>query len=535
MTPAWTQRLTVLNGAWIARAATPALLAILALVALHAVYFLAIGLSRPISDMHEFRQTQTALSAYWIWREGHFLAYETPVVGYPWSIPFEFPTYEDLVAALRAIGVPIVVGGRLISFAFLIGLLWPLAILCDALRLGRTTYLVIAILLLASPIHVFWGRTLMIETCAVFFGLAWLAFLARFLERRHARDAVFALLAGILATLTKSTTFPPFGLLGGALFCWTVFLDVRAGLNAARIGTLVLAACAGIVPLAVGLLWVWFSDHVKQANPIGALLTSSALHGWTFGTLQQRLSYQLWHDVIWRRAMRDILGGVAVAAPLLVFAAALNRRILGLAIACVAAFLLPFLLLTNLHIIHNYYQTANAIFLLAAVGLGIAAIAERGGKLLGIVVLLVVVVGQIRYFRDNFAHVVTVDQSGAPAIRIGAAIQRLTRPGEAIVVIGDDWSSAIPFYGERKALALPFFTPAAMAAKLLDDPARSLGGDTLGAVVYCPAMVANYNDGQTAVRHFVAGRALLADVAGCQILAAAGDVEHRVVRGVSEP
>ncbi len=227
----------------------------------------------------------------------------------------------------------------------------------------------------------------------------------------------------------------------------------------------------------------------------------------------------MWHDVIWRRAMRDILGGVAVIAPLIVLAAAFNRRMFVLAVACVVAFLLPFLLLTNLHIIHNYYQTANAIFLLAAIGLGIAAIAERGGKLVGIVVLLVVVASQMIYFRDNFAPVVRADQSGVQAVRVGAAIRALTRPGEAIVVIGDDWSSAIPFYGERKALVLPFFVPAALVAHLLDDPAKALGGDTLGAVVDCPAMVANYNDGAPVVEKFVAGRAILADVAGCRILA----------------
>ncbi len=40
----------------------------------------------------EFRQAQTAISAYFIKQEHNFsLAYPTPVLGKPWSAPFEFP------------------------------------------------------------------------------------------------------------------------------------------------------------------------------------------------------------------------------------------------------------------------------------------------------------------------------------------------------------------------------------------------------------------------------------------------------------
>ena len=44
-----------------------------------AVYFA----DQPILEAHSFRQTQTALTAYWINREGWQLAYQTPVAGYP--------------------------------------------------------------------------------------------------------------------------------------------------------------------------------------------------------------------------------------------------------------------------------------------------------------------------------------------------------------------------------------------------------------------------------------------------------------------
>ncbi|MGH7490376.1 MAG: glycosyl transferase, partial [bacterium] len=70
-----------------------ALWVLLAAVAVHAIYYLCLGLTSPVLDLHNFRQAQTAISAYWSWREGFKLAYETPVLGYPWAIPFEFPIY----------------------------------------------------------------------------------------------------------------------------------------------------------------------------------------------------------------------------------------------------------------------------------------------------------------------------------------------------------------------------------------------------------------------------------------------------------
>ena len=49
----------------------------------------------------EFRQTQTAVSAFFIQREHNFsLAYPTPVLGKPWSIPLEFPLYQWTVVVV---------------------------------------------------------------------------------------------------------------------------------------------------------------------------------------------------------------------------------------------------------------------------------------------------------------------------------------------------------------------------------------------------------------------------------------------------
>jgi hypothetical protein len=190
---------------------------VLCLVLGHALFVLWIGITKPILDLYYFRQTQTALSAYWLWRGGPWLAYETPVLGFPWSVPIEFPLYQGLVALLRTIGIPIESGGRLLSFSFYLASLWPLWLLFRSLQFGKFAFLATSILFLSSPIYLYWSRTLMIESCALFFASLWLALLTDFLKKGHVAILIGTIAAGMAAALVKSTTFPAFVVLGSLL------------------------------------------------------------------------------------------------------------------------------------------------------------------------------------------------------------------------------------------------------------------------------------------------------------------------------
>jgi hypothetical protein len=167
--------------------------------------------------MHSFRRTQTALSAYWILHGGPWLAYETPAVGYPWAIPFEFPVLQLVVALFAKIGIPLDVAGHIVSFCFFLGCLVPLRMIFREGGLGTRTYLASSILFLTSPLYLYWSRAFLIESCALFFSLSWLALLMHFLRAGRLVTAILATLCGCLAILAKATTFPAFAVVGGLL------------------------------------------------------------------------------------------------------------------------------------------------------------------------------------------------------------------------------------------------------------------------------------------------------------------------------
>ena len=83
------------------------------------LWAVSVGWSRPITERHDFRQTQCAITTYYMVKEPFKLAYETPVFGLPWSIPFEFPLYQWTVASVvRLFATPLEQTGRFVGICF---------------------------------------------------------------------------------------------------------------------------------------------------------------------------------------------------------------------------------------------------------------------------------------------------------------------------------------------------------------------------------------------------------------------------------
>ncbi|MEZ4846386.1 MAG: hypothetical protein R2877_05425 [Bdellovibrionota bacterium] len=77
------------------------------------------GWNKRLLDLHAFRQTQTAISTYYMVEEGLAIDYQTPVLGKPWQIPMEFPSYQLLVASLVKVSkAPLEQTGRFVSMLF---------------------------------------------------------------------------------------------------------------------------------------------------------------------------------------------------------------------------------------------------------------------------------------------------------------------------------------------------------------------------------------------------------------------------------
>jgi hypothetical protein len=441
-------------------------------------------------DHYGFRQTQTAITAFWMIKDGWRLAYETPVAGYPWSIPFEFPLYQTLVAAASKFGhLPLDSVGRLVSFVFLLGCAWPASAIATRLTLPRRAVWVFCALLWSSPIYIFWGRTFMIETAALFFAFAAIPYgLDLFNAQPRWNSVILCAFFGALASLQKVTTGAPV-----VLVLWCMYLVHwcrRDRLRVPSVREITTVVCAFGLPILIATAWTLYTDAIKARNPLGAQLTSAALTGWTFGTLTQRLALSTYVNVVWDRMIAPNAGGIFGAV--LIAAAALvpaTVRVRAITASALALCMLPVLLFTNLHIVHDYYQSSCALFLIAAlalaVGVWVPGVVPYPVVVPALTLLLVIL--NLHAYAIGYRPIAR-QGIGAPQNRllaIATVVRENTSPDSGFVAFGEDWNSELAYYAQRKSFTVPeFFREYSRA---WHEPAGFLGDTPLRALVVCPS------------------------------------------------
>lgn len=463
------------------------LAALLAVVMLGVSGWLALEYrNTPILGFHAFRQTQTALTSYWACRGGLHAAYWTPVGGYPWSIPFEFPIYQWIVSFIACpFGLVLDPVGRLVSYAFWIACLAP------AFKISRRLFglraplyfWVFSALFLSTPLYLFWGRSFLMESAALFFSLYFIAFsleLIRGGDRWF--DAIMAAVFLSLAILQKSTTVLPLLILA-PLYLLRAWPDLRR--HWLRSAMLWKGGVAFVIPFLIGVIWVKYSDHVKMANPFGRFLTSEALSAWNFGTLQGRLSEGLWVNVIWNRVIgENIAGHLGVFLIIAGLAFARSRR--NLILWGGGLFLLFFMVFENLLFVHDYYPISNTVYLVFALAVAIGGLIEERPKfalLTTAAMIGVVAVNLHGYFTGHlFEEERHAYDDNYPILAVAKFIREHTSPNDPVLVYGDDWSSEVPYYGQRRAFVIPhFFSP---YLGPLDNPEKYLDRGP-GAILVC--------------------------------------------------
>jgi hypothetical protein len=466
--------------------ATVGLLLLIAGLFCFDVFILIYGINNGINDIHGFRQSQTALTSYWLDREPHGLAYITPVLGYPWSVPFEYPIYQWIVVLLMKVGIPLVVGGRIVSFAAFLGCLVPLKVMARDFNIPTRAFLFVALLYLACPFYIFWSRTFMMETTALLFSLCWLAGFVRFGRSPTVTLWLAAVVFGILAALTKSTTFLSIGPVAGAFFLAEAFDWLRKDRTRRHFLGLFARGALCLIPLATCYAWVVASDLIRSENPFGLYLNSTALLQWNFGTLAQR--FALGRDTMSFSIVVSLVnafGQVGLSMPLLICVGLIDKRYRMVVLGAIAAYLSAFLIFTNLHIIHVYYQVSNAIFICAAVGISIASIMDKGSHKAVAFILVCVLFSQAKFFRDFYWRHIQYDNVGDPVVETAQAARDATKSNESLLFFGDSFSSLVPFYSERKSLAVVPWASPPLFDKIISDAQSLLGDAPLGGMIDC--------------------------------------------------
>lgn len=450
---------------------------------------LAISWDKPILGAYAFRQTQTAISSYWIAKGTSWLAYWTPVLGAPWSIPFEFPLYQWLVACVAALfpaALTLDQAGRLVSELFFLAGLWPAWRIAGRCRDSLYIFLACSIVVLFSPLYVFWSRSFMMESTVLFFSIWFVAAVGDFLDDPTGYGFAEMALVAALAACIKITTFVGFSFAGAALVVTACMSQPRSPMWRRPLVRYALVALSVILSIAALLAWLHFSDALKAQNILGAdmLAGSPGMKAWNFGTLAQRESAAIW-QVALIRGPNEALGSWIVAILVGAYAAIrLTRRQQLVVAVLVGLYLCVFFVFTNLHLIHHYYQYANSIFLVSAIGYVLYA-GMRRDKPLTLALLLLVCAAEVFGFYGRFYNDMMQPNRQMQTL-LSTFLRERVPSNEMFVAVGLTWSAEVPYYAERRALMIPDNTTQRQLTAISNNLGTATGGLKIGAVVLCP-------------------------------------------------
>lgn len=498
-------------------------LALFAVVLLLAVWAMTIHLGKPLLGPHAFRQTQTAISAYYMAEDASvFGDYITPVLGKPWRTPLELPIYQWMVARWHRIsGMSLDASGKLVSVLGWLAGMVPAYVLLRALRFGPSQCLLVLALLLSSPLYLFWSNAFLIESTGLFFSLSMVACAVRGQERRSLRWLVASLLCGVLAVLCKVTTWAPAVGVGGLLLVFRdgwppwqrVWPDAKErfssrAIDRREVALIVAAASCLLLPLLPGKLWLAYGDSIKAANPYAREIMVSSLPSiasWCYGTWEQKCNPMTW-QIIWRHMTDQLLVPLPIIGPLfmilvLVAGAIASPKRIPLILVFLAGFFAGPLVFTNLYFEHSYYWMANGVWFLLAVGTALAGISDvRPGKVWPQVTAttlaaVIAVAGFTVWFQRYLPILRALPTREQVAENWTKPVQAVVPRDRTLLIVGHDWNPTALYYAERKGIAQPTCAGIRFPGPEFEEALRLLEPDhKLGAVVFADPLLTKENE-----------------------------------------
>ena len=409
------------------------------------IYFSIQGWSNAVGGI---RESQTALTAYFLKQGGAFFKYETPIFGPPWSWPMELPIYQACVSYFSSFfEISIDSSCRFISLLSFFLIIIPTFKILDFFEYDDKFKKIFLILFSISPIYIYQSRNSLIEVFALLLSVSFIAFALTHIKYNKKNDLIFAAIFATLAGLQKITTFIPAAFLFLIIDLSLVFKS-KTKEHAYRFFSHFFTFI--FVPLLIVQIWVQYSDLIKIQNPISFEYLSSNLKEFNFrtGKWLSSLTLSFWKDTLFRTAIHDILGHRFVFLISIFFAfLCKSKRYMF--------FLLTFLsapiIFTNLYVTHRYYLVAIGFYLILGTTIIFAkALSFKKIRPLLYLFLVYVIFINIKEY-NHYYHPLQV-QKNIALEHFAKKINENTTTSEVIIISGVGHDPTIPYLAKRRSI-----------------------------------------------------------------------------------
>jgi hypothetical protein len=332
------------------------------------IYFLTIttiGLSDWFS-MHSYRQSQTALTSLFFPIDGYRLDYTTPMMGYPWKVPMEFPIYQFIISIIvQFLKTDIIITGKV--FYILLHVLNNILIvkIFRMIKINDNVCFLTLILLNISPYYLVWTPSFLPDYFGLFLTILATFYLLNYLNVKSRITLAIFIIISILCVLNKITTYiatllplSTFFIVHNYRIEFYHFLQKPWQLKLVKLRWLFLFGILLIV-LLIGIQWTTYCDTIKTGNSFSSQWISSKpeMILWNLGTLNQRLNVKWWIEYLSYSMIYNSLFYTTLTIVVLYSSFKNSRILIGITL-----FILPPLVFFNLFHEHNYYSIINMIF-----------------------------------------------------------------------------------------------------------------------------------------------------------------------------
>lgn len=423
-----------------------------------------------------WRSNQTLLTSYWFQKEAISLLHaQLPIYGPPWEVPFEFPLYQVICTLSSTFfQLDLTYSSRVVSITiFFISSLF-LLLLCNEFLEDKLLSLIIFSTYLWLPYNIRYSTEILIDYLAVTFALGYIFWIKKFVDSPNKFIFFFlSTLFGCLGAAVKITTMAiviiPAILIaisgiqkwGGKVSDLTGPKELFERIFQQRKKFLSLTLIA-FLPFFTAVLWTKHADDIKQSNVLTTWLTSKALTGWNYGTLEMKTNFSNW--LSWLAKINDyfFLDGILLIFLLIsiVFLYKIplkSRCFLGAAILSV---FLTIFIFFNLYL-HEYYYIAISAYMSVIVGFGIYSLIKfiLPKKNWWIVLSLlffffVLMRGVEQYKKFNEAIQAEISYTESKFIPLAKRVAENTPEDEYVIAFQSDWYPDFIFYTQRKGLIL---------------------------------------------------------------------------------
>jgi len=150
-----------------------------------------------------------------------------PVLGPPWRVPMEFPSFQLAAFIPARLGMEIDSACRLTNMVFFYISAWLLYLLCRTVVPGSRIADLSATIFCWTPFTINWSSQCLIDFAAVAFALGYTVAILKWLAFPHKIGwFTIALMIGVMAYLTKVTTLAAFLPMIGGFFLVSVSREI---------------------------------------------------------------------------------------------------------------------------------------------------------------------------------------------------------------------------------------------------------------------------------------------------------------------